>query len=91
MTENIERILVLSTAHMSEEESKLFEETQHMLIPAFKRDEGFIFHTSTVGICYDKLSPGWAQIYQIATERNCAWIMFDRDADVIDGIPTFDW
>jgi hypothetical protein len=35
--------------------------------------------------------PNLARIFVIAREHDCDWISFDRDADELEGLPTFDW
>jgi hypothetical protein len=35
--------------------------------------------------------PHLAQLMTVARANDCRWINFDRDADPIDGLPTFEW
>ncbi|WP_304526773.1 hypothetical protein [Halomonas sp. I5-271120] len=83
-----ERMGVLSTAHVSYEES--------LLIPVLlasgaligmEREEGWLVHTSKP---HDD-APNLAYIQGYMQSKGFQWILFDRDASGVEVFSTFDW
>lgn len=43
------------------------------------------------GIEYDDMPECLKACFAYAAQRGAAWILFDRDADIVDGLPSFEW
>jgi hypothetical protein len=97
----IHRMLVVSTAHCTEEEAERFtsfyelgSDENHQWMASFVRDEGWIVYTDQYfrrDHGFDGLSDGLRGILEIAYEQGVDWVMFDRDADLILGVPFYEW
>lgn len=93
----IHKMLVMSTAHVSEETAKLIDEAydrKHAWAPAFARAEGWLFYVGDEnpvvkhGLDYPE---EFAALFSFAMEQGCTWLMLDRDGDTVDNLPTFEW
>lgn len=89
----VESMLVVSTAHMTEEEGRAVTSGDHWAKPTFARDEGFMFHRDSLSQEGDSitLSAGFFGCIKRAHDLGCDWIMFDCDGDVIEDIPSYEW
>lgn len=100
MAHEIAKMLVLSTAHLSEQTclaylpdcrpGKVLEEP----IIAFEKGEyGWFVHVSEAPA--DSEGPDvpleLRSAIHVARREGCQWIMFDRDGDTIDELPTYEW
>ncbi len=93
-SKHIENILALSTAHMPETSPDFYD------LRTFDFEYGYIVWTASLddlkdndhnGI-WDELSKSWIMpILKLADEQKCRLIMFDCDADKIDGLETWNW
>jgi hypothetical protein len=90
---NVEPMLVVSTAHLTEAEAKSIDNGTAPISPTFERDEGWQF-------TYDEMHPDdpdatlsqtLIEVRQRAFDLKCDWVMFDCDAPVIADIETHDW
>jgi hypothetical protein len=89
----VEKVLVLSTSHVPDAWGKAFKEFGDS-IRWQEHEYGWI-----VWVLYyldeDELGyglPQWIRpIWRIAQSEKCSMILFDRDADEIDGVKTYDW
>ena len=87
MTE-IAKMLVLSTAHLSEDDCNIW---LHERSGAYQKgDYGWFVHVPDPQLkgvyeasLYECMRHAWANC--------CDWIMFDRDGPIIEGLPTYDW
>ena len=90
MTE-IAKMLVLSTAHLTPECCNTYLKQQDG--PWYeKADYGWFF---PVLEAYDEVEGMFPSCLldciEAAEQHECTWIMFDRDADTIDGLTVSDW
>ena len=100
------RTMCLSTGHLPFEDFKLFElvsesELEIELTPTQVLGDlvveklGYGFRISVDPgaevICSSPLSVAFWSLYSLAIQHECAWLEFDRDGPVIDGLPTFEW
>ncbi len=85
----IDRTLVCSTSHLSMEDVQaLFDETTHLVVYEMGQ-YGYMIWTSSIE---EKIhSDNLESLLKLARKHNCEWIRFDRDADVIEGLRTFEW
>ena len=93
----IERILVLSTAHISEstadEMNAATASTTRFPVNVYgKSDFGwFIFVPSSLEYPDNRVPEDLQAVLRYARENDCEWIMFDRDADIDGNLQVFDW
>ena len=83
---SIEKILVLSTSHIPERVYNYIVSKN----ATFSRDEGDILSDTDLDTIREE-HPNLDQIYQIAKDNFCDWVMFDCDGEVYDEISTFEW
>jgi len=85
----IGKILVATTAHVT------WEEAQYLDANGYSRGEyGWFLHVGAedhpvAGI--EHPSPGLAGIIETAQRAGCVYLLLDRDADAVEGVPTYDW
>jgi hypothetical protein len=83
------RMLDLSTAHVSDETRQRLDDGE--LIPAGYAKGEYGWFVPVIDNDDDHTPPELRAIMEFARKQNCQWLMFDRDADQIDGLATFDW
>ena len=84
----IEAMLVLSTAHITEHTCNVSLHDAQIVAYA-KGDYGWFVHVpddEPEGLPIDL-----GGCLALARARACAWIMFDRDADIAPALPVHDW
>lgn len=97
----IHKTLVLSTAHMTREDSELLAEAQHdvelagMTPVTYEMDEyGWMVYVSSESLISSSLSQfseGFRDAVEMAQAHGCLWVRFDRDANVVGELKTYDW
>lgn len=94
------KMLVLSTAHLTEKTAKAIEEAAEELppfctidwAPSFMRAEGWIWYVGEENPVVTRPFPDeFAALFSLAMENGCTWLMLDRDADPADNLPTYEW
>lgn len=96
MTELLEirKILVLSTAHVTAETAILLNETDCQKWPLVggPYSEYGWFVSAHDGDALDReTSPDLIAVIAYAKSKDCSMILFDRDADTVDELPTYEW
>ena len=90
----IVKLLVVSTAHLSEETVKAIEDITSdknvLWDPSFTRDQGWVFCVDMAGK-YEKAPADLQDMIAFAHGQGCDWLMFDCDANVVDELKTYDW
>jgi hypothetical protein len=86
----VHSLLVASTAHVTPQEAQAL--TDHN----YGRDEwGWFFYVGPRGGSVlpelDPLSNGLSEVVRQARVRGCFYVLLDRDADPLHGVPTYDW
>lgn len=89
----IERALILSTAHITRETADLLDDMQDSarLIVYAKGGCGWWIYTGRAATIDRKLPPELLRCIDTAQKQRCAWLMLDRDALPDASIPTYDW
>jgi hypothetical protein len=98
----IAKMLVLSTSHLTEKTAKALEEAAEELppfctinwAPTFTRDEGYVWYVgeeNPVVAAGNSYPEEFAALFSLAMENGCNWLMFDRDGDTVDNLPTYEW
>lgn len=86
----IVKTLTLSTAHISSDTARWIDSGQSHIIAYPKADYGwFIYFGDT-----DKekiLQEDIKRIFELAQAKNCDLICIDRDGEVVDGLPIYNW
>lgn len=99
----VAKMLVLSTAHLSEATAQRFDNATDCLVETAmgqitvyqKGDVGWLVPIADDYIdCHTTRAylPGdFTQVCDKAESLGCSWIMFDRDADTLTGLKVYDW
>jgi hypothetical protein len=85
-------MLVLSTAHITQETAEAME-ARDLPFTCFANEYGFVvsaknFETETFK---PSIPEDLAKVQEYALANGCTYIMLDRDAPQVDGLPVFDW
>lgn len=92
-TAPIEPMLVLSTGHLTKDTCNSF--LPGYLGPCFEKANDGDRYGWWVYVVEDdpdnEVPTDLRMCMELARSVNCCWIMFDRDAASVDGLPTFDW
>lgn len=100
----IERTLVLSTAHVSEETALLLNHTAILTgdagltwAPAMTREEGWLFavpmnFTPVEWAIHVEPYPAELRAaFAVARDEGCHWLLFDCDGPIVDTLTAFEW
>lgn len=86
----IVKMLVLSTSHITERVSKHFQLWVPYIID--RADVGHIMPIVTdMPEALAEVPACVAEVVKFAQARGCTWIMFDKDAPAVPGLPIYDW
>lgn len=98
MSYEIERMLVVSTGHLTAIEAG--SDLSVLGRSTLKRPEGFLIHTR-LGMERDeriivtqqeaKISSSARGCFQLGRALNCEWVLFDRDGPTLNQFKTYDW
>lgn len=81
----ISKMLTVSTAHVPKDIALKLE-----LLADLSRPEGWMLYVYE-GNEWERLHPNVKAIKEIAVAQGCDWIMFDCDANTLEGISEYDW
>lgn len=97
---NVVKVLDASTAHVTREMAAAIDAGTFPKTPIMMGEYGWLFtapetdnlpeHFKDRGLDGAEYEP-FRLVTQRAAELGCTYIMFDRDADVIEDLPVFDW
>jgi len=101
-TVQIDKTLVLSTAHFTDDDNSILarfarahtdspDSSAHFVIDF---GYGYIVWVNSDGDFSEyagKLSPAFICALRFAHKQKVEWVRFDRDANTVEGLPTFDW
>ena len=104
MSLEINRMLVLSTAHVSQETADKLPRGHADMVdddfggssdvpswgPAFARAEGWLFYVGDAKT-YEDAPSDLKECVAFANSCNCVWLMFDRDGNEVPQLPTYEW
>lgn len=83
-------VAVVSTAHVTREEAKILDAHGYRRGPT-----GWFLYVDASGMPVipeiPNPSEGLAGAIEIARERGCHYLLLDRDAEIIEGVKTYDW
>lgn len=89
LTPEIQQMLVLSTAHVTEETATMLDRAEANFVRYGKAEYGWFIPI------LDDPQPDMPADLQAcvayAKTHGCTWIMFDCDALTVDDLPTYDW
>lgn len=95
MNYEIEKMIVFSTSHITENDALLLETTTEFSL--FKRSFGFAIFVNrgcnpdTIYDAFSGFSSAFQNLVKISLEQNCNWLMLDCDGLVFDHLQRFDW
>lgn len=100
----IEKMLVLSTGHITEETANILNEAAEDYPPfcdlewrpTFARDESWVFYvrplaSNGVPDEAEDTPPELSRIYALAREQGCEWVMLDCDGERLEALPWHEW
>lgn len=87
----IEPMLVLSTGHLPEETVRKVSARELKISRMIPHDYGFILYVPEESEGFHEEDEPLENIIRVARQHNIVWLNFDRDAEVIDDLPTFEW
>lgn len=93
----IEKMLVLSTAHVSESTADLINRIKGLSWgPAFESTYGWIFHVSPLAESGETDDPPGTPpeiraALHLARLHRCKWLLFDSDGPVVEELQTYEW
>lgn len=92
------KILVASTAHITPEIAKAADDPNTAWGPAFVRNSipycqtGWMFYVPMHGTPELRDTPTpLINLFQVAINQGCQWLMLDSDGPLLDELPTFEW
>lgn len=90
----VEKVLVLSSSHITKEEMTELEES--IYVDSDAKGEYFVVFSVTAGENDDATLKSFCgenayKLVLFARENGCTHLKLDRDGDVVEGFPTFDW
>lgn len=95
MSLEIHKTLVLSTAHMTLEDSEIIPFAHNVGLVVYELEEyGWLIYVNPEMLDIARLndfSDAFKQAIKLAQDNECAYLRFDRDANVVDELPSFDW
>lgn len=95
----IAKMMVLSTAHLSEETCTVYVSnialglTEGSIVAYEKGEYGYFVHVPEDPADSEKpdVPLELRSAMHVARLAGCQWIMFDRDGDTVDNLPTYNW
>jgi hypothetical protein len=86
----INKELVLSTAHISEETNNYLQLGE--LIDYSSDECNYrLYVNHDVKFSNFEAYPDLVCLLILAKSHNCKWLVLDRDGDVVEGLPIFEW
>jgi hypothetical protein len=87
----IAKMLIISTAHVTENTAKKFDGMFSLPSSGVPyKDVGWLFAVDQESIANDISHDLW-ECLDFARRQGCQYLLMDRDADKIDELPQFDW
>lgn len=100
MNHRIDKVLVLSTAHLKQEEAeRLDDEDSFALLSYMRWDYGWQFYVS-LDTELETLQKNWASLglsegfysaLSLAYKLGCEWLRLDTDGDTDEDLPHYEW
>lgn len=84
----INKMLALSTAHVSQETASLLDEGKGGVVSYMKEGHGWFVYAGFLG---DYAPPELRACVEYAVKHDCEWIMFDGDVEPLDELKQFEW
>ncbi len=102
MAVEINKMLTLSTAHISEATAELLQRCNAAdwddpsiedvpLVVYEKSDYGWFVVVPNDLFRINRTPPDLLMLFRLAQAQGCTWIMFDRDVEPVANLPTFNW
>ena len=95
MEREIEKSLMVSTAHITEAENQRLAEDPGNVISVYPTPYGYRIHVPLdpmdKKVLHAEGYPSLPRIFEIARAEDCAWIHLDCDVIPYDDLEEFDW
>jgi len=91
---NVRKFLDISTAHLPKKTAEQIDAGKFPKPPAYTNEYGWVFHVpETVQELYDQnvICVRFTNIMALAIYAECDYVMFDRDAEIVEWLPSFEW
>lgn len=86
----IEKMLVISTAHLPKQEIDLLNDRIAYEYNGWVRPEGTLVCVTVVNLDLSDL-PHLRELLKATARHKCEWLMLDRDGEELSTHPSFDW
>lgn len=92
----IDRILHVSTGHMTEDDLERAGASNGPNVVGYKYEYGVFVFVPTENdfaniLLRDKWSEGFIKTLQLARNQDCQWVKFDCDGPVYEELHVYDW
>ena len=89
----VRKFLELSTAHLPEKTTMAIDAGTFGKKPTMFNEYGWLFHVpeSAEDLPKEVICLSFIKIIHLAIDAGCDYVLFDRDADAVDWLPTFEW
>jgi hypothetical protein len=94
MSLEIRKILVLSTIHVTAETAAYLNNTDCQSWPKVGgpySEYGWVMSAHPNDELDRELSEDLAAVFSFAQSKDCSMVLFDRDAEVVEGLKTYEW
>lgn len=90
--DQLESLVCVSTAHITRDDRDLLDDHVTLMIYE-KEDYGYFVRvpSNLEEIDLSEYSQAFRDLLAAADVAGCSWLEIDRDGDVIDGLPAFEW
>jgi hypothetical protein len=87
----IEKCLVLSTAHLSKKDVKRLDALCEDGFPVMKFPEGFNVIANFPLKSYTGFSPSFKLLLKLAKANDCKWLLFDCAGEALEDYKEYEW
>ena len=89
---DITRCLTISTAHIKKSTANMVDAEEIFDMVVYKKDELGWWIVTSPNILRDPDVPSDLKTcVELALQYDCEWLCLDRDGEVLDNLPTYDW
>jgi len=91
---NVRKFLEVSTGNLPQVTADMISAGQFPKPPAYTNEYSWIFHVpETIQELYDQgvVCSRFCNIMALAIDAECDYVIFDRDVEPVDWLPSFDW
>lgn len=91
---DIEKVLTLSTAHLTKATGDLMsDEPERLAMTIWNAEYGWFLYAGAANPLPDRyvIPDDLAACMALATREGCTWLRLDRDGDLVEELPEYEW